>query len=108
MLKTIVLFIGLLTANFASAQFDIKERDDNFTTENNRNILKINIKELFFQVAVKNCSDFKAADFEGSISAYKEIVKKNMYVYLNTDFYVLNGDFIFTIAIDQKQESYQY
>lgn len=31
-----------------------------------------------------------------------------MYVFLDTDFYVLNGDFTFTIAIDQKQESYQY
>lgn len=101
MMKTIVLLIGLLTANFASAQFDIEERGDDFIAENNKNILKIEIKEPLFQVAVKNCNDFKTADFEGGVSAYKEILKKNMYVYLNTDFYVLNGDFTFTLTIDQ-------
>ena len=101
MMKIIILLIGLLTANFASAQFDIEERGDDFIAENNKNILKIEIKEPLFQVAVKNCNDFKTADFEGGVSAYKEILKKNMYVYLNTDFYVLNGDFTFTLTIDQ-------
>lgn len=100
-MKTLALLIGLLTANFASAQFDIEERGDDFIAENNKNILKIEIKEPLFQVAVKNCTDFKTADFEGGVSAYKEILKKNMYVYLNTDFYVLNGDFTFTLTIDQ-------
>lgn len=102
-MKTVILFFGLLTANFCLAQYDVEDRDDTFMNEssNNKNILKIDIKEPFFQVAVRNCSDFKAADIEGGIPAYKEMLRKNMYVYLNTDFYVLNGDFTFTLTIDE-------
>lgn len=101
-MKAIMFLSALLISGFASAQFDVEDRDDDFITENNRSILKIDIKEPLLQVAVKNCNDFKAASFEGGISAYKEILRKYMYVYLNTDFYVLNGDFAFTLTIDQN------
>lgn len=101
-MKAILFLSALLFSGFASAQFDVEDRDDDFITENNRSILKIDIKEPLLQVAVKNCNDFQAASFDGGISAYKEILRKYMYVYLNTDFYVLNGDFTFTITIDQK------
>ena len=100
-MKSLVLFIGLFVSNFAFAQFDVEERDDNMITENNKNILKIDIKEPLLQVAVKNCNDFKAASFEGGIPAYKEMLRRYMYVYLNSEFYVLNGDFTFTMTIDQ-------
>ncbi|KQT24610.1 hypothetical protein ASG22_11495 [Chryseobacterium sp. Leaf405] len=102
-MKTLILFTALLVSTFAWAQNnDVEERDDNMITENNKNILKIDIKEPLLQVAVKNCNDFKTANFEGGIPAYKETLRKYMYVYLNTDFYVLNGDFTFTLTIDQK------
>lgn len=102
-MRTFTLFIGLLVSAFAMAQNnDVEERDDNMIMENNKNILKIDIKEPLLQVAVKNCNDFKTASFEGGIPAYKEMLRKYMYVYLNTDFYVLNGDFTFTLTVDQK------
>jgi hypothetical protein len=102
-MKTLVLLIGLLVSNFVFAQNnDVEERDDNFMMENNKSILKIDIKEPLLQVAVKNCKDFKAASFEGGIPVYKETLRKYMYVYLNTDFYVLNGDFTFTLTVDQN------
>ncbi|MDR6159254.1 hypothetical protein QF023_002770 [Chryseobacterium sp. SLBN-27] len=101
-MKAIMFLSALLISGFASAQFDVEDRDDDFITENNRSILKIDIKEPLLQVAVKNCNDFKAASFEGGISAYKEILRKYMYVYLNTDFYILNGDFAFILTIDQN------
>ncbi|MDQ1098068.1 MULTISPECIES: hypothetical protein [Chryseobacterium] len=105
-MKTLILFLGLLMANFCLAQYDVEDRDDTFITEssNNKNILKIDIREPFFQVAAKNCGDFKAADIEGGVTAYREMLRKNMYVYLNTDFYVLNGDFTFTLTIDENGE----
>lgn len=101
-MKAIVFLSALFISNFAWAQFDVEDRDDNFITENNKSILKIDIKEPLLQVAVKNCNDFQAASFEGGIPAYKEILRKYMYVYLNTDFYILNGDFTFTITVNEK------
>jgi len=102
-LKTLIVLLTLLMSGSVFAQLnDVEERDDNFIIENNKNILKIDIKEPLLQVAVKNCSDFKAASFEGGIPAYKEMLRKYMYVYLNTDFYVLNGDFTFTLTVDDK------
>lgn len=98
-MKTLVLFIGLIAANFAMAQ-DLEDRDESFIVENNKNLLKIDIKEPFFQVAVKSCNDFLAASFEGGAAAYKEILRKYMYTYLNSDFYTLTGDFTFTLTID--------
>lgn len=100
-MKTLALFIGLFVANFAFAQQDVEERDDTFTSESNKNLLKIDIKEPLLQIAAKNCNDFKAAAFEGGVLVYKETLRKYMFDYLNSDFYVLNGDFNFILTIDQ-------
>ncbi|KFF20480.1 energy transducer TonB [Chryseobacterium sp. JM1] len=100
-MKAFTLFIALLVTNFALAQQDVEDRDDNPITEINKNLLKIDIKEPLLQVAVKNCDDFKPAAFEGGVAVYKETLRKFMYDYLNSDFYVLNGDFTFTLTIDQ-------
>lgn len=99
-MKTILLFFALCIANFSFAQ-DQEERDDSFIRDSNRNLLKIDIKEPFMQVAVK-CNNFKAAGFEGGIAEYKNILNKYMYAYLNSDFYALTGDFIFTLVLDAK------
>ncbi|SHG84412.1 hypothetical protein [Chryseobacterium sp. OV279] len=101
-MKAFTLFIALLVANFALAQQDVEDRDDNPITEINKNLLKIDIREPLLQVAVKNCNDFKPAAFEGGVAVYKETLRKFMYDYLNSDFYVLNGDFTFTLTVDQK------
>lgn len=98
-MKTLIVLLGLFVANFSFAQ-DLEERDDSFISENNKNLLKIDIKEPFLQVAVKNCNDFKPAAFEGGAAAYKEILRKYMYTYLNSDFYTLTGDFTFTLTIN--------
>ncbi|WP_370896601.1 energy transducer TonB [Chryseobacterium gossypii] len=98
-MKTSVLLIVFFIANFSFAQ-DIEDRDDSFIMENNKNLLKIDIKEPFLQIAVKGCNDFKPAAFEGGAAAYKEILQKYMYNYLNSDFYTLSGDFTFTLTID--------
>ncbi|MDR6921537.1 MULTISPECIES: hypothetical protein [Chryseobacterium] len=100
-MKALMLFIALLASNLTWAQQDVEERDDNFITENNKNLLKIDIKEPLLQVAVKNCNDFKPAAFEGGVVVYKDTLRKYMYDYLNSDFYVLNGDFTFTMTVDQ-------
>lgn len=100
-MKALIVFIALLASNLTWAQQDVEERDDNFITENNKNILKIDIKEPFLQVAVKNCNDFKAASFEGGVAVYKDTLRKFMYDYLNSDFYVLSGDFTFTLTVDK-------
>ncbi|HCA08998.1 hypothetical protein [Chryseobacterium sp.] len=100
-MKAFTLFIALLVANFALAQQDVEDRDDNPITEINKNLLKIDIKEPLLQIAVKNCNDFKPAAFEGGVAVYKETLRKFMYDYLNSDFYVLNGDFTFTLTVDQ-------
>jgi hypothetical protein len=100
-MKVFILFIAFLAANFTFAQQDIEEREDNNITEVNKNLLKIDIKQPLLQIAVKNCNDFKPAAFEGGVLVYKETLRKFMFDYLNSDFYVLNGDFTFTITIDQ-------
>ena len=100
-MKALIIFIALLATNLAWAQQDVEDRDDNFITENNKNILKIDIKEPLLQVAVKNCNDFKPAAFEGGVLVYKDTLIKFMYDYLNSDFYVLSGDFTFTLTVDQ-------
>ncbi|SDL51789.1 hypothetical protein [Chryseobacterium taihuense] len=98
-MKTLTLLLALITANLTYSQV-LDERDDSFMMENNKNLLKIDIKEPFMQVAVKGCSDFKPASFEGGAAAYKEILRKYMYTFLNSDFYTLTGDFTFTLTID--------
>lgn len=87
--------------NVSFAQ-DLEERDDTFIIrESNKNLLKIDIKEPFMQVAVK-CSGFRPAAYEGGVAAYKNILNKYMYAYLNSDFYALTGDFTFTLILDDK------
>ncbi|PQA93668.1 hypothetical protein B0A69_11750 [Chryseobacterium shigense] len=100
-MKAFTLFIALLMANFALAQQDVEDRDDNPITENNKNLLKIDIQEPLLQIAVKNCNDFKPAAFDGGVAVYKDTLQKFMYDYLNSDFYVLNGDFTFTLTVDK-------
>ncbi|QQV02692.1 MULTISPECIES: hypothetical protein [Chryseobacterium] len=98
-MKTLTFLLALITANLTYSQV-LDERDDSFMMENNKNLLKIDIKEPFMQVAVKGCSDFKPASFEGGAAAYKEILRKYMYTFLNSDFYTLTGEFTFTLTID--------
>ncbi|ASE63129.1 hypothetical protein CEQ15_17345 [Chryseobacterium indologenes] len=98
-MKTIFLFFALCVANFSFAQ-DIEERDDSFIVESNKNLFKIDIQEPFLQIAVK-CNDFKPVSFEGGVAAYKDLLSKYMYTYLNADFYTLTGDFTFTLTIDK-------
>jgi hypothetical protein len=100
-MKTLALFLSLFAANFVFAQYDIEDQEETGLLENNKTILKIKIEEPFLQVAVKNCNDFKAASFPDGISSYKETLKRYMYNYLNSEFYVLNGDFTFTLSIDE-------
>ncbi|REC48180.1 energy transducer TonB [Chryseobacterium pennipullorum] len=97
-MKTVLLLLAFFAAHFSLAQ-DLEDRDDSFLAENNKNLFKIDIKEPFMQVAVK-CDDFKPAAFEGGAAAYRELLGKFMYTYLNADFYTLSGDFTFTLTID--------
>ena len=101
-MKILFLIPILFFANFLSAQIDIEDRDDSFIIENNKNIQKIEIKEPFYQIAVKGCKDFKPASFEDGASAYKTILKKYMYTFLNSEFYTLNGEFTFTLTIEEN------
>ncbi|MFZ4931374.1 hypothetical protein [Chryseobacterium sp. Mn2064] len=97
-MKTIFFFLALCVGTFSFAQ-DQEDRDDSFIRDSNKNILKIDIKEPFMQIAVK-CADFKPASFDGGVAAYKNILNKYMYAYLNSDFYSLTGDFSFTLKVD--------
>lgn len=99
-MRAIFLFLALCVMNFSWAQ-DQEERDDSFIRESNKNLLKIYIRDPFMQVAVK-CNDFKPAAFEGGVAAYKDILNRYMYAYLNSDFYALTGDFTFTLVLDDK------
>ncbi|MBV8325978.1 hypothetical protein [Chryseobacterium sp.] len=99
-MRTIFLFLALCAAHFAFAQ-DQEERDDSFIKDNNKNLLKIDIKEPFMQVAVK-CPNFKPAAYEGGVVVYKNILNRYMFAYLNSDFYALAGDFTFTLTVDAK------
>ena len=101
-MKTLLLIPALFFANFLSAQIDIEDRDDSFLIENNKNIQKIEIKEPFYQIAVKDCNNFAPASFDGGASGYKAILRKYMYTFLNSEFYTLNGEFTFTLTIDEN------
>jgi hypothetical protein len=100
-MKTLALFLTLFAANFVFAQYDIEDQEETRLLENNKTILKIKIEEPFLQVAIKNCNNFKAASFPDGISNYKETLRRYMYNYLNSEFYVLYGDFTFTLSIDE-------
>ncbi len=100
-MKKLAIILGFFVAQFSFAQ-DLEDRDDSFIADNNKNILKIEVKEPFMQIAVKNCTDFKPASFEGGIAAYRELLAKYMYIYLNSEYYTISGDFTFTLTIDEK------
>lgn len=90
---------------FAISAFaqDIEDRDDSFILQNNKNLLKINIKDPFYQIVLKNCkNNFTAASFEGGISAYKALLQNYMFQFLNSEYYTLNGDFTFKLIIDEN------
>jgi len=99
-MKNLIFFLAFFTFTISFAQDDLEQRDDSFIIENNKNLLKIDIQEPFLQVAVKDCTDFKASSFEGGIASYKELLRKYMFTYLNSDYYTLAGEFIFTLTID--------
>lgn len=91
----------LLMSTFAFAQVDLEFRDDSFILDNNKNLLKFDIKEPFYQIKPKGCSNFTAAAFDGGAIAYKALLSKYMFAFLNADFYTLNGDFTFTLSVDK-------
>ena len=99
-MKNLIIILSLLSFNLAFSQ-DLEDRDDSFILENNKNLLKIDIKEPFMQVKAK-CTDFKEASFDSGIASYKEYLKNGMYKYLNSEFYTLNGEFVFTLSIDKN------
>ncbi|MDF2551575.1 MAG: hypothetical protein K0R77_850 [Chryseobacterium sp.] len=99
-MKNLILLLAFFAFNISFAQDDLEQRDDSFIIENNKNLLKIDIQEPFLQVALKDCKDFKAAGFEGGAASYKELLKKYMFTYLNSDYYTLTGEFTFTLTID--------
>lgn len=93
---SIFAFSGILLAQ------DLEERDEVSLNENSKNINKIEIREPLYQIKVKGCADFTPAAFEGGAEAYKTLLKKYMYNYLNSDLYRLNGDFSFLLSIDEN------
>lgn len=99
-MKKLSLIVGLLAANCMYSQTDLEDRDDSFIIENNKNLLKIDIKDPFLQIAAKDCGNFKAAAYDGGTAAYREVLRRYMYMYLNSDFYTLTGEFTFTLTID--------
>jgi len=102
-MKSMFLFLGLCISGLGLAQsMDIEDRDDSFILENNKNILSFNIKMPFYQIKSKGCTDFQAASFDGGAQAYKALLSKYMFEFLNSDYYSLNGDFTFTLNIDEK------
>jgi hypothetical protein len=64
--------------------------------------LRINIKEPFYQVIAKGCKNFEAAGFESGAGAYKKILTEYMFAYLNSDYYTINGNFTFTLSLDEN------
>lgn len=99
-MKNLILLFAFFAFNVFSAQDDLEYRDDSFIVENNKNLLKINIREPFLQIALKDCKDFKPAGFEGGVASYREVLRKYMFNYLNSDYYTLAGEFTFTLTID--------
>lgn len=101
-MKSTLLILGLAFSNLLFAQqYDIEDQESNvIISETNKNILKIVINEPL-QVAVKDCKDFKSANVQGGVAAYTETLRRYMFNYLNSEFYVLNGDFTFTLTINE-------
>lgn len=96
----IILCLALSNLVFAQ-QNDLEDQESNFViSETNKNILKIVINDPL-QVAVKDCTSFKAAKVDGGVSNYTEILREYMFNYLNSEFYVLNGNFTFTLTVNE-------
>ncbi|MEG2509014.1 MAG: hypothetical protein RSA74_06165, partial [Chryseobacterium sp.] len=96
----IILCLALSNLVFAQ-QNDLEDQESNFViSETNKNILKIVINDPL-QVAVKDCTSFKAAKIDGGVSNYTEILREYMFNYLNSEFYVLNGNFTFTLTVNE-------
>ena len=96
----IILCLALSNLVFAQ-QNDLEDQESNFViSETNKNILKIVINDPL-QVAVKDCTSFKAAKVDGGVSNYTEILREYMFNYLNSEFYVLNGNFAFTLTVNE-------
>ncbi|WP_312074945.1 hypothetical protein [Chryseobacterium sp.] len=96
----VILIVSFSNLLFAQ-QYDLEDQESNvIISETNKNILKIDIKEPL-QISVKDCKDFKSADVEGGATSYSETVRRYMFNYLNSEFYVLNGDFTFTLTINE-------
>lgn len=104
-MKAIILIFMLGFIN-GFAQDDLEQRDDSFILENNKNLLKIDIKIPFNQIKAKGCQNFEPASFEGGAKAYKQLLSDNMFKFLNSDFYTINGEFTFTLKIDEKGKVY--
>ncbi|MGC4128812.1 MAG: hypothetical protein QM564_04470 [Bergeyella sp.] len=102
-MKTFYLLAGLfLSINVYAQSMDIEDRDDSFILENNKNIQKIEIQQPFYQIPVKGCKDFTSAGFEGGAKAYSNLLRNNMYTFLNTNYYTLDGTFSFTLTINEN------
>lgn len=100
-MKSVALFLCLFLSGFAFSQ-DLEDRDEAVIAENLKNINEITIEEPFYQIKNAGCSQFEAAQFPSGAAGYKEELKKYMFMYLNSDFYRLNGNFAFTLFIDEK------
>ena len=100
-MKTLFIFLSLIFSIVAFGQ-ELDDRDDTFIAENLKNINEITIEEPFYQIKNAGCAQFTAAQFPGGISQFKEDLKKYMFMYLNSDFYRLNGNFAFTLSIDEN------
>lgn len=101
-MKNSIIICCLCFIQFGFAQTDVEDRDDSFILDNNKNQLKIDIKQPFLQPKLKKCNQFSEAAFPGGSQAYKELLAKYMYYFLNADYYTLNGDFTFSLTIDQN------
>ena len=103
MIKTMkkILFLGLLLCcGFVFAQ-DVEERNE-LSLENSKIINHLEVKMPFYSLAIKGCASQTPAEFDGGIYAFKRLLERYMYNYLNSDMYKLNGDFIFIITIDEN------
>ncbi|MBD8083223.1 hypothetical protein [Chryseobacterium caseinilyticum] len=102
-MKSTFFIVAFVFSNLLFAQqYDLEDQESNvIISETNKNILKIAINDPL-QVAVKNCKDFKAANVSGGVTAYTETLRRYMFNYLNSEFYVLNGDFTFTLTVNEK------
>lgn len=91
----------LLCSTWAFSQ-DLDEQDESFIAERNKTILSIDVKEPFLQVKPGHCTNFKEVSINSGVSSYKDLLTKYMYMYLNSEYYTLSGEFTFTLTIDKE------